>query len=160
MKLCALPRRDFHHRDQHSRAQAPIHLDPLAIEPIDEGEKIVRRCESRRRRRCIAVAHQRQFAKLRVEQMCGDIFHLPRRRDRLHLPFVWPQRPKQLDQTSLDHRQEMGCEDGLHVRYLNTEARRHGARNEIRNTKYEIQYTEIRRLGGVRGGRVEFLLLS
>lgn len=46
--------------------------------------------------------------------MRSDVLHRPRGRNGREIPFIGPQRPQQLDQTSLDTREEMGGKNRLH----------------------------------------------
>src|SRR5437868_3628950 len=61
----------------------------------------------------MAVTANRELAKLRVEQVRGDIFHFPFWRQRLFFPFLRSERPQKLNQHPFELREKMCGEDRL-----------------------------------------------
>src|SRR6266567_7572108 len=74
----------------------------------------------------MAVTANGELAKLRVEQVRGDVLHFPFRRQSLFFPFSWSERSQKLNEHPFELREKMCGEDRLqrfsgaiHTCYLN-----------------------------------------
>ena len=83
-----LARRDLHQRDQDPRAEAPIRVDSLCVQTVDQIDDIPLAADNRARQRFF-VPPERQPSQRRVEQVSRDLLDVPPWHNRRPTPFLW-----------------------------------------------------------------------